>query len=422
MSGRNPAAIRFENVSKRYRIGAGRESLREAIYALPGRLIRRDGRGPNSGQSIWAMNDVSLEIERGTAFGVVGHNGAGKTTLLKLISKVARPTSGQIESNGRISALIELGAGFHPDLTGRENIFLNGVILGLSRKEIRERFESIVQFAELEKYMDTPVKRYSSGMYARLGFAVAAHVDPDILLVDEVLSVGDEAFQLKCYDYIQGLVGDGRTSIFVSHNLKAIEQLCDRVIWVDQGKIIQDGTPNRVLRAYMDDTDRRRTVSAQANATPNGGALRIRELRVLDANGVEKDAFATGEDIIVSLDFEAERRLERPHFCIWISDAHSHLPLISANMLVDDFIVPAIDGSGSLTCRFKQVPLRARAYSVWVEVYGKDRVRILYMWRVLGGFRILSNSDGTNDSEESRGRIFFERAHAPVEVQYEWCL
>lgn len=413
-------AICFEHVSKRYRIGAGRKNLRETISAFPGRLLGRDNRAAEIENYIWAVKDVSIKAEQGKVLGIIGPNGAGKTTMLKLISKVTKPTSGQIQSTGRVSALIELGAGFHPDLTGRENVYLNGVILGLSKRQIDERFDSIMQFAELERFIDTPVKRYSSGMYARLGFAVAAHVDPDILLVDEVLAVGDEAFQLKCHEFIHSLVRSGRTSIFVSHNLYAIEQLCDRVVWLDHGKIIQDGAPSYVLKAYMDETDRRLSRLKQDTTSFKDNKLHIRQLRVTDVNGIQKEAFSAGEDLLVSLDFESNSHMERPFFCIWISDAQSHQPLIAANMLLDNFIAPAIDGRGTLICHFKEVPLMPRAYNVWVEVYGKDRAQILYKWRILGGFRILDQNVLSNELVETRGQVRFTRAHAPVKVFYEW--
>ncbi|MCB0185349.1 MAG: ABC transporter ATP-binding protein, partial [Caldilineaceae bacterium] len=212
-------SIQFENVTKRYRIGQWLPSIREALSS-------NNGKTPK--QYHLAVNDVSFALEPGEALGVIGPNGAGKTTILKLLSGVTHPTSGQIAINGRFSALIELGAGFHPDLSGRENIFLNGTILGMPRAEIQRRFDQIVDFAGIGPFLDTPVKRYSSGMYARLGFSIAAHVDPDVLLVDEVLAVGDYAFQQKCYAHMEMLRRQGTSLIFVSHNMEAVRRVCDR--------------------------------------------------------------------------------------------------------------------------------------------------------------------------------------------------
>ena len=351
---------------------------------------------------------------------LIGSNGAGKTTILKILSKIIQPTSGTFKINGRVSALIELGAGFHPDLTGRENIYLNGTILGLNRKEIERQYDSIVAFAELEEFINTPVKRYSSGMYARLGFAIAAHVDPEVLLVDEVLAVGDEAFQLKCRNLIRSFVKSGRTTIFVSHNLYTIEQLCDRVIWLDHGQIIQNGDPSKVLQAYMDEIDRRLSLTSQNNRNITGDELIIHDLRIMNVNGNDKDSFVTGEDILISIDCETKDKIERPYFCIWISEAHSRTPIFAANMILDDFRVPEINGIFKISCCFKTIPLMPRAYNVWLEVYGKDRSQLLYKWRVLGGFKILDNVDESMDSGEMRGRVRFSREHAFVKVPYEW--
>lgn len=217
------ATVKLDRVSKRYQLGVGGRSFRDAIAQAAGK-ISHTHHDEHQHEPFWAVRDVTFEVLPGEALGIVGPNGAGKTTILKLLSRVTRATTGRLETHGRVASLIELGAGFHPDLTGRENVYLNGTILGLNQSEIRQRFDQIVAFAELEQFIDTPVKRYSSGMYARLGFAVAAHVDPDILLVDEVLSVGDEAFQQKCHDFIHSFVESGRTSVFVSHNLYALER------------------------------------------------------------------------------------------------------------------------------------------------------------------------------------------------------
>jgi lipopolysaccharide transport system ATP-binding protein len=236
-------SIEFNKISKRYKIGKGLTNLRE-IFA-GGKLS-----GPKKYH--WAVKDVSFQLQPGDALGIIGPNGAGKTTILKILSRVTYPTSGEMRVNGRLSALIELGAGFHQDLTGRENIYLNGTILGMQRSEIKARFDEIVSFAGIGKYLDTPVKRYSSGMYARLGFAIAAHVNPKVLLVDEVLAVGDYSFQMKCYALMETLIKNGTSMILVSHNMEAIRRVCDRGLVMYQGEAIFEGKAGEAIVAYSD--------------------------------------------------------------------------------------------------------------------------------------------------------------------------
>lgn len=236
--------IIFDSVSKWYRLGM-LGTLRGAVTALLGRGHNKDGP-----RHFWALNDVSFRVEPGDSLGLIGPNGAGKTTTLKLLSNITHPTSGHITTNGRVSSLIELGAGFHPELTGRENIFLNGAILGLSRREIQRRLDAIIAFSELERFIDTPVKRYSSGMYVRLGFAVAAHVEPDILLVDEVLAVGDSSFRQRCINHMRGLQKDGTTVVFVSHNMHLIRSMCQTALLLIGGQIHANGPTATVISAY----------------------------------------------------------------------------------------------------------------------------------------------------------------------------
>jgi lipopolysaccharide transport system ATP-binding protein len=306
--------LRFEDVSKCYRLGAGHTSLREALSTLPGRVLGR-GQGDGPGSELWALKDVSFEVDRGQVVGFIGPNGAGKTTTLKLLSRVTRPTSGCIETIGRVSALIELGAGFHPDLTGRENIFLNGVILGLSRAEVARKLDSIVSFAGLEEFIDTPVKRYSSGMYVRLGFAVAAHVEPEILLVDEVLAVGDHQFRVKCVDRFRELQAEGVTTIIVSHNRHLIESMCSRVIYLRQGQVVYDGDPGEAWDAYLSTSasDRLGLVDAE-NGQAGGTDMAIASVTVLDAQGVPSLYFAPGEPARVCIEFEVHGHVKDPVF------------------------------------------------------------------------------------------------------------
>jgi homopolymeric O-antigen transport system ATP-binding protein len=252
-------AIRVEHLSKRYfrGAGAGGTLLSEQITNGLRRLVRRGAAAePKASDPFWALHDVSLEVAQGEVIGLIGPNGAGKSTLLKMLARITLPTVGRIELHGRIASLLEVGTGFHPELTGRENVFLNGAILGLSREEIESRYDDIVEFSGVEAFIDTPVKRYSSGMFVRLGFAVAAHLDAEIMLVDEVLAVGDAAFQRKCMNKIRDLTLDeGRTIVFVSHNLAWVERLCDRVFLVQDGAIAVEGPVSQVIAGYLSGVD-----------------------------------------------------------------------------------------------------------------------------------------------------------------------
>lgn len=256
-------AIRVQGISKRYRIGelqkykALRDTLTDALYA-PFRAaasILRSGRSADAGQRsnsiIWALKDVSFEVKRGEVIGIIGRNGAGKTTVLKILSRITEPTEGYAEIRGRVGSLLEVGTGFHPELTGRENIYLNGAILGMKKAEIRLKFDEIVAFAEVEKFIDTPVKHYSSGMHVRLAFAVAAHLEPEILLVDEVLAVGDAAFQQKCYRHVESLRQQGVTVVMVTHDLATLENHADRVILLEEGQVATEGDPAPVIGEYL---------------------------------------------------------------------------------------------------------------------------------------------------------------------------
>ena len=257
----NDIVIRAENLSKRYRLGeidphgTFREMLR-GCAKLPGRMLRKklaaNGSAPADPNELWALKDVSFEVARGEVVGVIGRNGAGKSTLLKLLTRITRPTTGRIELRGRVGSLLEVGTGFHPELTGRENIFLNGAILGMARAEIRRKFDEIVEFSGVSRFLDTPVKRYSSGMRVRLAFAVAAHLDPEILLIDEVLAVGDVGFQKKCLGKMDEVVKVGRTVVIVSHNMAMIRSLCHRVGMLDQGELREMGVTDRVVDTYSE--------------------------------------------------------------------------------------------------------------------------------------------------------------------------
>ena len=409
--------IRLERVSKRYHPMAGQGSVRDVVGSLAARLLHRNGTADRR-DVLWALRDVSVEVKRGQSLGIVGRNGAGKTTILKLLARITQPTSGSVRTDGRLSSLIELGAGFHPDLTGRENTLLNGVMLGLTRRQVQQRFDDIVAFAELERFIDMPVKRYSSGMQARLGFAIAAHVDPDILIVDEVLAVGDASFQRKCFDHIHKFVNGQRTVVFVSHNLYVIEQLCDRAIWLENGRIAAVGTPAEVLGTYLDHVDQH-ALTSNAPVDSFAGQLRVTQVDFSDANGRVKDTFTSGEEIVARIKYDAPSSFERPHFVLAVTDAQGGAPLFLASMLVDGNTPARIEGEGVLRCRFKSVPLMPRVYAVWGEVWGADRARILLKWQRLGAFRIAGESD-EHTQKIDRGSVRHVRVDGPVRVPYEW--
>ena len=412
-----PPVVRFDNVSKLYQIGSGHGSLREALASLSTWMLGRGTREPSDANLLWALKDVSFDLEPGQVLGVVGRNGAGKTTLLKLLSRVVQPTSGRIDARGRVSALIELGAGFHPDLTGRENVYLNGAILGLSRKEIDRKFDSIVAFAELAKFIDTPVKRYSSGMYARLGFAVAAHSDPDMLLVDEVLAVGDLSFQQKCYDFIHSFVTAGRATIFVSHSMYVLEQLCTELLWLDEGRVMMVGKPGDVLSAYLEFMDER-AISNRVTVDDRSGHLAVGTVRFSDVVGRERDVFASGQDIVVTIPYHASVPVPRPHFSLGVCLGNEP-PLFLASMLVDGHAPEIVDGDGELKCIFRSVPLLPRVYTLYCEVWGADRARVLVNWHKVGAFRIRDDMSHGSD-EATKGLIRHSRTDAPIRVPYDW--
>ncbi len=296
-------AVRIENVAKRYRIGAAR-SQKTFREALTDRLNFRRG-AREAERDLWALRDVSFDVRRGEAIGIIGQNGAGKSTLLKILSRITEPTSGRIEIRGRVSSLLEVGTGFHPELTGRENIALNGAILGMTRAEIRARFDEIVAFAEVERFMDTPVKYYSSGMYMRLAFAVAAHLEPEILIVDEVLAVGDAAFQSKCLRKMNDVATHGRTVLFVSHNMPAVKSLCQTAVWLRQGKVVDRGDSSSVVTRYLQHSVShagREGVAELIAALPPDPAFRLEAVRLLQ-NGAETTNVLNGVPMEIEIAF-----------------------------------------------------------------------------------------------------------------------
>jgi len=285
MSAPTATALRVDGLAKRYRVGALlargnnlREVVTERLKATARRIASRKARQERSAaQEFWALRDVSFELQTGEVLGLVGQNGAGKSTLLKILSRITEPTAGRVELFGRVASLLEVGTGFHPELTGRENIYLNGTILGMRKREIDRKFDEIVAFSEVERFLETPVKRYSSGMYVRLAFAVAAHLEPEILLVDEVLSVGDAAFQKKCLGKMDDIAHEGRTVLFVSHNMAAVERLCTRALLLDRGRAVLSGAPREVIARYLSGEMRPRYEAAVRTGRPQLLSAELRD-------------------------------------------------------------------------------------------------------------------------------------------------
>ena len=304
-------ALRMEHVYKKFRKGETYNSLRDLVPAITGRMFRGE-LDEKDKREFWALQDLSFEVKHGEALGIIGNNGAGKSTALKILSRIMKPTKGRMVVNGRLSALIEVSAGFHQDLTGRENIFLNGTILGMKKREIQSKLDQIIAFSGLEEFIDTPVKRYSSGMYARLGFSIAAHVDPEVMIVDEVLSVGDVVFQQRCMERMRSIIEGGTTVLFVSHNLKSVAELCDRTVLLEHGKTVTIGPTDSVVRAYLNDSMR-----------PQGGRdhqwVFISQVTVRDAQG-EQCQFESGETAWVDVEVRARDTIERLAVVVWLED------------------------------------------------------------------------------------------------------
>jgi lipopolysaccharide transport system ATP-binding protein len=320
--------ISVENLGKCYRINhqqsGPKEGLRHVLNhwaTAPFRALRAAGRNsekiprhPSANEDFWALRDVSFEIKQGEVVGIIGRNGAGKSTLLKILSRITEPTKGRVRIKGRVASLLEVGTGFHPELTGRENIYLNGAILGMSRAEIKKKFDEIVAFAEVEKFLDTPVKRYSSGMYVRLAFAVAAHLEPEILIVDEVLAVGDAEFQKKCLGKMQEVSKGGRTVLFVSHNMAAVQSLCDKAFYLQRGRVKAIGAVDPLVNQYLTDAnqDRNRQLSGRVEL---GGGLELLPIK-LTPNPVK-----SGKSLCFALEFRAKKQVRITELALLISSA-----------------------------------------------------------------------------------------------------
>jgi lipopolysaccharide transport system ATP-binding protein len=373
--------ISVENLSKTYRLGQiGTGTFTHDLNmwwakmsGKPNPMLRigEKDHGNRDGEELWALKNITFKVEQGDVLGIIGRNGAGKSTLLKILSRVTAPTSGKIKVKGRIASLLEVGTGFHPELTGRENIYLNGAILGMSRKEIQSKFDEIVDFSEVEKFIDTPVKRYSSGMYVRLAFAVAAHLEPEILVIDEVLAVGDAEFQKKCLGKMGDVAKEGRTVLFVSHNMAAITSLCSRVIYLDKGFFMSDGNADEIVQLYLARNINNSGVNLAERTDRSGNGLaRVNMISMADANGAALDIIISGQDVTVLVDYEipAGVIIERG-VCILVFKTQLGQPLFTCSTrLFDEYM--RLAQHGRLLCYIPHFPLNQGSY--YIDIYLKQ--------------------------------------------------
>jgi len=406
--------IRVENLGKRYRLGEREPygTLREALAAAASAPLRRvrslAKRETESGSKgkkefIWALRNVSFEVGEGEAVGIIGNNGSGKSTLLKILSRVTEPTEGRAEMRGRVGSLLEVGTGFHPELTGRENIYLSGAVLGMARTEISQKFDEIVAFSEVERFLETPVKRYSSGMYVRLAFAIAAHLEPEILLVDEVLSVGDISFQRKCLGKMETTAREGRTVLFVSHNMSLVMSLCGRALLLNKGRIELDGRAGDVVRHYEDSSfESAAVVDPDAGMWMNrrqAGEARsvIESVEMLDpATGKRKPYLRTGDSVTFRIHYRSAVDFDGAGFEFAIRAEGGSTPLIACRTDADLWHTPLRAGqAGHLDCTFPAFPLaanRADSYFISVLIYdprASGPSSILFDGRSFGSLRVL---------------------------------
>jgi lipopolysaccharide transport system ATP-binding protein len=384
--------IELRQVSKRFALHQERQRSFQETF------IRFVQRKRNDRHEFWPLQDVSFSVNRGDSFGIIGPNGSGKSTLLKLITGILEPTSGELFTRGRIASLLELGAGFHPDLTGRENIFLNGSVLGLSRRQMKERLDEIIDFAELGDFIDVPIKHYSSGMYVRLGFAVAIYTDPDILLVDEVLAVGDVSFQHKCLDSIQRFRDGGGTLVLVSHDLGVVQSLCNAAMWLDRGVVHAKGLPTDVVMAYLNAMACREEGESRVQSIPEGergrrwgtGRVRITDVELCGGNGTPCSVFVDGGPMEIHLHYDSLERVDDPVFGLAIHHQNG-THVCGPNTGFGRCNVPYVEGPGELVYSIPSLPLLQGTYMVSVSVHNRSDTEMydyhdrLYPFRVYPG-------------------------------------
>jgi lipopolysaccharide transport system ATP-binding protein len=370
-------SIEIQSISKRYRIGKQQRTFREDILEFARRPF---GRRNSEAEWIWALRDVSFDVGEGEVVGIIGRNGAGKSTLLKILSKITYPTEGNIKVRGRVASLLEVGTGFHSELTGRENIYLNGSILGMKKRQVDKRFDAIVAFSGVEQFIDTQIKRYSSGMIMRLGFAVAAHLEPDILIVDEVLAVGDAGFQKKCLDTMEGLRSGGRTVLFVSHNLAAVENLCSRGIWLDSGKVRKDGKAKEVIKDYMESfagSPTSESMLADSESRQGNGEIRYTRVEYLNPDRTPRALIRCGDSLLIRFHYHANKTVHYPIFWFRLFTKMGTL-ITEAHNDTHGVDIPCVEpGDGYIEVEIESLNLLPAQYylSLWItDVAGLKQV------------------------------------------------
>lgn len=418
-------AIQLDHVTKRYRAGRSRtvvDLVASSIDRLRGRPmeVHSATRG-RIDSTIHALRDVSFEVPAGAGLGIIGRNGAGKTTLLKLISRVTWPTSGKVRVAGHVVSLIELGAGFHPELTGRENVYLGAGLFGLTRREIDRRFTAIVEFADVVRLIDTPMKRYSSGLYARLGFSVAIHSNPDIVLVDEVLSVGDLAFRRRALEALRQLITDGMTVLFISHDMWNVRRLCSQVLWMEEGRVRAHGAAGEIAERYMNEVNIEALANhATALQSHRGGTGEVRytAVELFDATGQATGLIPSGDTLVVRASYRAEQAVRRPSFQVAIVDVDTGVIVTTAT--TSDVDVPGmVDGEGTVECRFGRVPLRPRQYVLRLSI--TDELQLASYDVVTAGprFSVIGRGTGVEslaDEQDGLVSLPFEFFHSADHV------
>lgn len=401
-------AVDVNHVWKRFHRGELHDSLRDLIPALAKRMV---GRGPRASDlaegDFWAVKDVSFQVKQGEVLGIIGNNGAGKSTILKILSKIFKPTRGCIRTNGRVRALLEVGAGFHPDLTGRENVYLNGSILGMKRREIDAKFDEIVDFAGIEPFLDMPVKRYSSGMHARLGFAVAAHLDPEILVADEVLAVGDAQFQKKCLGKMQTVASEGRTVLFVSHNMAAVKRLCHRAVVLQGGEVVREGSAIEVVNGYMNQQagDEWGVIADSANRLGTGDA-RIRTVMLTDLNDTPVTDLFLGQPFRVRFEVEVASTIPDAYFDVNVSTADG--VVLTGSPTLDMGKPPVVLTPGSYVAEATvQATLLPHDYTLDLHIHQTDGTTVDYVPHALRFtvMRITEGKDGHYPWPKVRGYL-----------------
>ena len=420
--------IKFEKLGKSYMIGhkstdqrylALRDVIGESLKKWWSRIRHPEYYTHENLEEFWALKDIDLEVQEGDRLGIIGRNGAGKTTLLKVLSRITEPTAGQIKVKGRVASLLEVGTGFHPELTGRENIYLNGAILGMTRSEIKRKFDEIVDFAGVEQFLDTPVKRYSSGMHVRLGFSVAAHLEPEILVVDEVLAVGDASFQKKCIGKMDSVAKEGRTILFVSHQMQAITNLCNRAVLLDAGNIVKEGDPAEVVSGYLNEKSTGKLILLKDRKDRQGnGKLRMVDTWIVDENNNRVSSVVVGQTITICVRYQIldGKSVNGLKTAIAINSlGNIQLSLLSNTLTGDDFD-DNIVSDGIIKCKIKKLPLNKGSFVYNIMFRDKNNDILDYLAEA-GRFVVVEGDYyGTGKTPES-DRLFLMNHNWEISIQ-----